>query len=208
MGKYDHIIRQINTIRREIFNHQVDLGAFSVLEGALDRAGAPTNALITAQQLYRELNSVSRGGIMFEIDPGTASRVTEKLHRILAYLPDDPNAKAAAVVAAAKAVGTAKARPVSPALRSIIARDIVEIRASLQRGYINIKTARHLFGTLDNAYKSGVEAVKVAVDAASAILYYLSKVDGAQMLEPPEEMNGRIQQKLWVIVNSIRESGY
>jgi len=118
------------------------------------------------------------------------------------------SAKAAAVVAAAKAVGTAKARPVSPALRSIIARDIVEIRASLQRGYINIKTARHLFGTLDNAYKSGVEAVKVAVDAASAILYYLSKVDGAQMLEPPEEMKGRIQQKLWVIVNSIRESGY
>lgn len=117
--------------------------------------------------------------------------------------------KAAAVVEAAKAVGTprVKADAVPPELRSRVARYMVEIRASLERGYINQLTAQGLLNTLGTAsHKWRFDSkLQSAWMLAGNIADLVNAQPGAQMKDISPQIAGEIKGHLARIARLLQQ---
>lgn len=117
------------------------------------------------------------------------------------------DAKQKAVIQAAKANGVVRVKALGPAIRGKIAGYVTRMRASAQRGYINIADAQGLRQLLNTTDFGNVRAgdVRELVMAASDIVSILAKQPGEQMKEVSGLVSSKIDIELRTIVTISRQ---
>lgn len=162
----------------------------------------------TAETVERRKFYVLR--LLQMMSSGRPHQVVQRLKQPYAPRPaEEKSAKAAAVVEAAKAVGTkrVKADAVPPELRTKVARYIVEIRTSLVRGYINQLTTQGLLNVLGSAshkwrFDSQLQSAWIL---AGNIADLVSSQPGAQMKDIPSDVAGEIKGNLAHIARLLQK---
>lgn len=134
----------------------------------------------------------------------------QQLQSSAPMVPKKHDAKAAAVIKAAKAVGVKRVKRVKaldPAIRGKIAGYVTRMRASAQRGYINIADAQGLRQLLNTTDFGNVRAgdMRELVMAASDIVSILAKQPGEQMKEVSDLVSSKIDTELRTIVAVSRQ---
>ncbi len=178
------------------------------INGDIDRA-------LGELRLAAKMKDYRAQEVMYHID--NAAKYTLNVARALdsaSIVRKTRSAKAAAVVAAAKAVGTKRELPpynpprfvqhgVGLSVRPVVSKLVVQIRASMQRGYVNIETAERL---KDYLYSNSIDIPELGTASMIARDIYstLAKQPGEQMKEVSESLNGYIQVRLQQIVKAIQ----
>ena len=128
--------------------------------------------------------------------------------KVLERMASGKSAKAAAVIAAAKAVGTPRVKAVDPKVRSNIAAAVTRIRASLDRGYVNMETVRGLELTLTaiTSREDGESKLRAAALVARALRMMAARQPGEDNREIDEVTAGKIRGGLQKITQLVQQS--
>jgi hypothetical protein len=127
--------------------------------------------------------------------------------KVLERMASGKSAKAAAVVAAAKAVGTPQVKALDPAaVRKSAAVYVRNIRASLQRGYVAVEWARSLNTLLTQWASQNPDSrtADTARRAAMQLQMTLLRQPGQDMRDVTPEVAGVVKDLLQKIVTQLQ----